>query len=178
VVFVCRNNQWAISLPRSAQTRAPTIAQRAIAYGMPGIQVDGNDVLAVYAATREALERARAGGGPTLIEAITYRLMQHTTSDDPTRYRGDTEVQDWWKRDPIPRFRQYLEKSGHWSEAEEEKLQAEVKLEVDAAVAEFEARTDLKPDAAFDFVFETEPPMVAEQRAEFLRNLEEDGHHG
>ncbi len=93
VVFVCQNNHWAISIPLSKQTRSKTLAQKALAYGMPGIQVDGNDILAVYVAAKEAVERARTGGGPTLIECVTYRLMMHTTADDPKRYRSDEEVE-------------------------------------------------------------------------------------
>ena len=108
VVFVCQNNQWAISIPRSKQTRSETLAQKALAYGMPGIQVDGNDVLAVYAAASEAVERARSGGGPTLIECVTYRLAMHTTADDPKRYRTDAEVEEWRRKDPITRFQNYL----------------------------------------------------------------------
>src|SRR6266516_3451228 len=110
VVFVCQNNQWAISVPLKKQTNSKTIAQKALAYGLPGIQVDGNDVLAVYAASREAVERARAGEGPTLIECVTYRLGMHTTADDPTKYRSEEEVKAWEQKDPLTRFRVYLEK--------------------------------------------------------------------
>src|SRR2546426_4818836 len=110
VVFLCQNNQWAISVPLKKQTNSKTIAQKAIAYGFPGIQVDGNDMLAVYAASREAVDRARAGEGPTLIECVTYRLGGHTTADDPTKYRSTEEVAEWERRDPLTRFRAYLEK--------------------------------------------------------------------
>src|SRR6184192_3921889 len=110
VVFVCQNNQWAISVPIKKQTHSRTLAQKASAYGFPGIQVDGNDVLAVYAASREAVDRARAGDGPTLIECVTYRLGVHTTADDPTKYRTDEEVKFWEQKDPLTRFRAYLEK--------------------------------------------------------------------
>ena len=112
LVFFCLNNQWAISLPRAKQTHARTLAQKAIAYGFPGIQVDGNDVLACYVATREAVDRARRGEGPTLIEALTYRLSLHTTADDPTKYRDEAEVKAWEAREPLPRFRRYLEAQG------------------------------------------------------------------
>ena len=107
-IFVCQNNHWAISIPLSRQTRSKTLAQKALAYGLPGIQVDGNDILAVYAAANEAVERARAGDGPTFIECVTYRLMMHTTADDPKRYRSDEEVEKWRKKDPLPRFQNYL----------------------------------------------------------------------
>ena len=110
VVFVVQNNQWAISVPLKKQTHSRTIAQKALAYGFPGIQVDGNDVLAVQVATREAVERARAGGGPTLIECVTYRLGVHTTADDPTKYRSEEEVKAWERKDPLTRFVAYLEK--------------------------------------------------------------------
>lgn len=108
VVFVCLNNQYAISVPIAKQMKNETIAQRAIAYGMPGIRVDGNDVLAVYVATQEAVERARRGEGPTLIEGLTYRFTPHTTADDPKRYRSDEECQLWTKREPLSRFHKYL----------------------------------------------------------------------
>src|SRR5213595_1705504 len=110
VVFVCQNNQWAISVPLKKQTNSKTIAQKALAYGLPGIQVDGNDVLAVYAASREAVDRAQAGEGPTLIECVTYRLGVHTTADDPTKYRSEAEVRAWERKDPLTRFHAYLEK--------------------------------------------------------------------
>ena len=111
VVFVCQNNQWAISIPRSKQTNSATLAQKAIAHGLPGIQVDGNDVLAVYSAAREAVDRARSGGGPTLIECFTYRMSLHTTADDPTKYRSEEEVKEWEKKDPIDSYRTFLIKN-------------------------------------------------------------------
>lgn len=171
VVFICQNNQWAISLPRSEQTKSETIAQKAIGYGIEGIQVDGNDALAVYRATSSAIERARKGGGPTLIEAVTYRLMMHTTADDPTKYRTDDEVESWWKKDPIPRFRQYLEKKKLWDDEKEEQLQAAIKAEVDEQVRRFEARSEIKPDLAFDHLYEDPHPAIEEQRKEFLARL-------
>jgi pyruvate dehydrogenase E1 component alpha subunit len=174
VVFVSQNNQWAISVPRSKQTYSKTLAQKAIAYGMPGIQVDGNDVLAVYKATREALDRAYAGEGPSFIEAVTYRLMMHTTADDPTKYRTKEEEEAWWKRDPIPRFRGYLEKKGIWNSDLQSQLEAEIKAEVDASVKEFEAMKDFKPDSLFDYVFGTSHEEIENQRAEFLENLRKE----
>ena len=171
VVFIVQNNQWAISMPRAKQTHSKTIAQKAIAYDIPGIQVDGNDPLAMFVATREALERARKGGGPTLIEAVTYRLMMHTTADDPKKYRSDEEVEDWKKKDPIPRFRKYLEDKGIWDARKQKALDAEIKAEIDAAVKEFEAIKDLKPDACFDHVFGTKHDEIEEQRQEFLKYI-------
>jgi pyruvate dehydrogenase E1 component alpha subunit len=171
VVFVCQNNQWAISVPRSKQTAAPTLAQKAIAAGIDGIQVDGNDVLATYVAAKEALARARAGEGPTLIEAVTYRLMMHTTADDPRKYRPEAEEQDAWRRDPLPRLRKYIERKGIWNEERQSALEAEIKVEEDAAVAQFEQRTEFKPDAPFDHVFGTRHAGIEAQRAEFLEDL-------
>lgn len=171
VVFICQNNQWAISVPRKNQTRSETLAQKAIAYGVPGYQVDGNDALAVYKVTKEALDRAHSGQGPTLIEAVTYRLMMHTTADDPTKYRSEEEVKEWWKKEPLIRFRMYLEKKGIWDADKQAAMEAEIKGEVDAAVKEFESRTDFKPDAPFDHVFGTRHDVIEEQRAEFLKNM-------
>ncbi len=178
VVFICQNNQWAISIPRSKQTKSETIAQKAIAYGMPGIQVDGNDILSTYQATKDAIERARAGEGPTFIEAVTYRLTMHTTADDPKKYRTEEEVEEWLNREPLIRFRKYLEDKGYWNEKKQEKLEAEITEEVDAAVKEFEDKTDFKPDVAFDHVFGTKHDVIEEQRAEFLANLEKEASHG
>ena len=175
VVFICQNNGWAISLPRAQQTASSTIAQKAIAYGIEALQVDGNDALAMYAATAEALERARSGGGPTLIEAVTYRLMMHTTSDDPTKYRSDEEVEAWWNKDPIPRLRGYLEKKKLWDETHELALREDVKAEVDEAVARFESGFVVKPDLPFDHVYGTEHAAVEEQRAELLARLGGEG---
>lgn len=171
VVFVCLNNHWAISLPREGQTRAETIAQKAIAYGFEGIQVDGNDALAVYKATEAALERARKGGGPTLIEAQTYRLMMHTTADDPRRYRAEDSVEDWWAKDPLPRFRRYLERRELWDDGKQAALEAELKKVVEDSVRAFEANTELKPDSCFDHVYGITHPEIEAQRAQFLAEL-------
>jgi TPP-dependent pyruvate/acetoin dehydrogenase alpha subunit len=139
---------------------------------MPGVQVDGNDALATYSAAHEALERARSGGGPSLIEAVTYRLMMHTTADDPKKYRSEQEVEQWWKRDPIPRFRRYLESRSIWDEGKQAALETEVKREIDEAVRRFEAMEGFKPDAPFDHVFGTRHEGIEEQRAAFLASLE------
>jgi len=168
VVFIVQNNQWAISVPRSKQTHAATIAQKAIAAGIHGIQVDGNDILAMVVATRDALDRAYAGEGPTLIEAMTYRLMMHTTADDPRKYRSEEEEQEAWKREPIARFRTYLEKKGMWDASRQEAMEKEIKETIDTAVRSFEERTDFKPDLCFDHVFGTRHEEIEEQRAQFL----------
>jgi len=178
VVFICQNNQWAISMPRSKQTRSQTLAQKAIAYGIPGIQVDGNDALAMYQATKEALDRARAGEGPTFIEAVTYRLRMHTTADDPSKYRSEEQVSVWEKRDPLPRFRKYLQAKGIWNDQQQAELESEVKQQIDDAVKAFEARKDFKPDAPFDHVFGTPHPRIEQQRAAFLDELEREATDG
>jgi pyruvate dehydrogenase E1 component alpha subunit len=174
VVFISQNNQWAISIPREQQTRSETIAQKGIAYGMPCIQVDGNDALACYAAVKEALDRARAGEGPTLIEAVTYRLMMHTTADDPTKYRSRDQEEEWWQREPLIRFRLYLEGKGLWDEDKENALREELRAEVDAAVKEFESTGPWPADRPFDHVFAESHPTIERQRREFLTALEEE----
>jgi len=173
LVFVCQNNQWAISIPRARQTRSETIAQKAFAYGIPCLQVDGNDVLASYAAAQEAVDRARAGGGPTLLECVTYRLAMHTTADDPTRYRTEAEVADWSKRDPIPRFQKYLIEKGLLSPDGVEALEAEVKAEIQAAVERFEAQSQALGDPLdmFNHAYAETPPYLRQQREELAREL-------
>src|SRR5437870_5024529 len=141
VVFVCQNNQWAISVPLKKQTHSRTIAQKALAYGLPGIQVDGNDVLAVYAVAREAVDRARAGEGPTLIECVTYRLGVHTTADDPTKYRTAEEVAEWERKDPLTRFAAYLKKKRLLDDG----LEAQVDEEIAAAIARLEGTAPADP---------------------------------
>lgn len=175
-VLICQNNQWAISTPLRKQTIAQTLAQKAVAAGIPGIQVDGNDALAVYQATKEAMDRAKSGGGPTLIECVTYRLLMHTTADDPTKYRSDDEVKQWEKKDPLPRFRTYLTGKGLWNEEAEQKLLEEVAREVDSGVKEYEASMALpkKADSTFDHVYGTKHQLIEEQRAEYLANLSKE----
>jgi pyruvate dehydrogenase E1 component alpha subunit len=172
-VFVCLNNQFAISVPRSRQTAAPTLAQKAVAYGFTGVQVDGNDVLAVVAAAREALDIARDGRGPVLIEAYTYRLGDHTTSDDAGRYRSKEEVQEWERRDPIVRFRRHLERKALWDEAVEKEIQAAAAAFVEAAVAEAEARPPAPPDDLFAYTYAVMPPDLEAQLAELKASLAE-----
>ncbi|HSF06134.1 MAG TPA: pyruvate dehydrogenase (acetyl-transferring) E1 component subunit alpha [Methylomirabilota bacterium] len=160
IVFVCQNNQWAISVPLKKQTHSRTLAQKALAYGLPGIQVDGNDVLAVYAASQEAVARARAGDGPTLIECVTYRLGMHTTADDPTKYRSEEEVKEWERKDPLTRFAEYLKKRNLWRED----LEAQVDEEITAAIQRFEAVGPADPLRLFDHVYAELPPHLAGQR--------------
>ncbi len=171
VVFVIQNNLWAISTPTKKQAYSKTLAQRAIAYDMPGIQVDGNDVLAMYQASKDALDRAHAGEGPTLIEAMTYRLMMHTTADDPKKYRTEEEEQEWWKKDPLIRFRSYLTEKGILDEEKENAFEVEIREHIDEQVKAFEEIDDYKPDAPFDHIFGTEHSYIERQRDEFLANL-------
>jgi pyruvate dehydrogenase E1 component alpha subunit len=167
VVFVCQNNQWAISVPLKKQTHSRTIAEKALAYGFPGIQVDGNDVLAVHAAGREAVARARAGDGPTLIECVTYRLGVHTTADDPTKYRSAEEVAEWERKDPLTRFATYLGKRNLLEEGLEERIDAEIA----EAVGRFEATPAPDPLAMFDHVYAELPPDLAAQRDALAERL-------
>ena len=165
VVFVVNNNQWAISVPRERQTAAQTLAQKAIAAGFGGVQVDGNDVIAVRDAVERALEQARSGGGPTLVEAVTYRLSDHTTVDDASRYRDDAEVSARWKDEPILRLRKHLTAAGAWSKEDEERLIADCGEEVEAA-AEAYLATPVQPvESMFDWLYAELPGDLAEQRA-------------
>jgi pyruvate dehydrogenase E1 component alpha subunit len=170
IVFLCQNNQWAISVPVKKQTHSRTIAQKALAYGFPGIQVDGNDVLAVYAASREAVERARAGDGPTLIECVTYRLGVHTTADDPTKYRSEEEVREWERKDPLTRLTAYLDKKNL-----REDIEGAVDDEIAAAVRRFEELPPPDPMAMFDHAYADLPAHVREQRAEVEARLRAAG---
>ncbi len=151
VVFLCQNNQWAISVRREHQTAAKTIAQKAIAYGFEGTQVDGNDIFSVYKATKDAVDKAKAGGGPTLIECFTYRLSDHTTSDDATRYRPKEELDMWKARDPIARLRLYLEKKGLWTESYQKDVESRSKAAVDEA--QKKAETAAPPDPKDMFTY-------------------------
>ena len=175
LVFVCQNNHWAISVPRNRQTHSKTIAQKALAYDMPGIQVDGNDILAVYSAAKEAIDRARSGGGPSLIENVTYRMMMHTTADDPKRYRKDEEVEAWKKRDPIQRFQKYLKNKGLLSDQKIEELEAEIKADIQKAVehAEELMKKYSDPLHMFEHAYAELPPHLREQREELMKELAE-----
>jgi len=166
VVFVCQNNQWAISVPREQQTASETLAQKGLAYGVPGIQVDGNDILAVRVAADEAVKRARDGEGPTLIECVTYRIELHTTADDPSRYRDEEEVERWSERDPIPRFRGYLEARGILGEGAADELAESVEDELGKVWEEAEKRIGELggPGVMFEHVYAEAPPHLEEQK--------------
>jgi pyruvate dehydrogenase E1 component alpha subunit len=169
VVFVVSNNQWAISVPRSLQSGAKTLAQKAIAGGFDGIQVDGNDPLAMRFAMDGALERARSGGGPTLIEAVTYRLQDHTTADDASRYRNPQEVEAAKRSEPMIRTRHYLESVHAWSEADEKALNEECAQKVQAAVDAYLATPPEPPEAMFDSLYAELPGALKQQRIEAIR---------
>ena len=169
-VFVVSNNQWAISVPRSAQTAAETLAQKAIAAGMPGVQVDGNDLIAVRHATSEAIERARSGGGPGLIEALTYRLSDHTTADDASRYRTAGVVEAAQAEEPVTRLRAFLTASGHWDDRKEQDLVESIDREVDEAVERYLAMPAQPPTAMFDHLYAELPLVLKQQRDEVASN--------
>ena len=172
VIFLCQNNHWAISVPLAKQT-AGSIAERAQGYGFPGIRIDGNDVLGVFAAIRAAADRARHGGGPYLIEAMTYRMGPHTTSDDPTRYRSESELERWSAKDPIPRYRQWLQSQGLLNDGTLAKINREVETAVEATRNRL--RSIAPPPAGeviFDRVYQQPPDSFQEERAEFEGSLE------
>ena len=164
VVFVVANNQWAISVPRRAQTLAETLAQKAIAGGFEGVQVDGNDVVAVRHATEAALARARSGGGPALIEAITYRLGDHTTADDASHYRSGDEVGARWRKDPVPRLRAYLGAKGWWTKEDEDALAESCTAQVETAREAYLALEPEPATAMFDHLYERLPESLRPQR--------------
>jgi pyruvate dehydrogenase E1 component alpha subunit len=175
VIFVCQNNHWAISIPVAKQTRSKTLAQKALAYGMPGIQVDGNDILAVYTAAKEAVDRARAGRGPTLVECVTYRMAVHTTADDPKRYRTEEEVQKWRERDPIVRYQKYLVDKGFLSEDKIAGIEAEVLAEIQAAVDGAEEQMEALGDPIdmFEHAYARMPAYLKEQKETFATEVAE-----
>jgi pyruvate dehydrogenase E1 component alpha subunit len=162
LIVLVQNNQWAISIPRDRQTASETIAQKALAYGFDGIQLDGNDPLSVYVGTKEAVDKAKNGGGPTLIEAVTYRLGVHTTADDPTKYRDKEEVEKWEKLDPIPRYQKYLTKRKILDPKLIDEIEADVVAQVAAAVDRYEAFRNVDPLDCFDYMYETLPPDLVE----------------
>lgn len=175
-VFFCQNNHWAISLPVAEQMASPTIAQKAVAYGIEGVRVDGNDLVAVREVTREAIERARAGEGPTLVEAVTYRLNPHSTADDHARYHVEEVHEEWAaKRDPIKRLRTYLEERGIWSGEDEEKALSEIKGALDEAVEAAESVPKTRVEQLIDGTFAEPTPELLRQREMALRFAEEVG---
>ncbi|MFJ9496570.1 pyruvate dehydrogenase (acetyl-transferring) E1 component subunit alpha [Brevibacillus centrosporus] len=176
-IFLCQNNGYAISVPFSQQSASKTIAQRAAAYDIPGVRVDGNDVIAVFMTIRQAIERAKAGEGPTLIEAVTYRYGAHTTADDPKKYRDQENVSEEWRRerDPIQRLRVYLEKQGLWTEAWENERLASFGEKIDAALAEAESYPKSRPEDMFKHVYAEPTWMAAEQEKELAQPVKKEG---
>jgi pyruvate dehydrogenase E1 component alpha subunit len=170
-IFFVQNNQYAISMPREKQTKSDTIAQKAIAHGIEGVQVDGNDILAVIKAVEEALEKAREGN-PVLIEAVTYRLEDHTTSDDSTRYRDEEEVERWKKKDPLKRFREYLKEHGIWND-DLENFGEEAEEKVDEAAQEALDAEDPSFDELFDYVYEEMPELQKKEKEKLRKEVGE-----
>jgi pyruvate dehydrogenase E1 component alpha subunit/2-oxoisovalerate dehydrogenase E1 component alpha subunit len=163
VVFFCQNNQWAISVPLEQQTASESIAVKAVAYGFPGVRVDGNDILAVVSATRQAVARARRGEGPTLVEAVTFRMGGHSSSDDPTRYRSPDLVAHWERRDPIVRFRAWLTDRGLLQSSDEARWTEELTAEIGKAIEEAEALPPPPLDTLFTDVYQDVPWHLEEQ---------------
>ena len=166
-IFFCENNQFAISVPRSGQTKAETIAQKAIAYGFEGIQIDGMDIFAVYKATKEAIEKARAGKGPTLIEAFTYRMCDHSTSDDASRYRSKEEFEMWAKKDPVDRLEKYMRKKNLLDDAYKESILKKSQEIIEKAVTEYEKLPNPDPKDMFKYVY----AEMTEQQKEEMKDI-------
>ncbi len=171
VIFFCQNNHWSISIPTDRQTASETLAIKGKGYGIPSVKIDGNDALAVYAATKLAVERARRGEGATFIEAETYRMGAHSSSDDPSRYRDEREVEVWRGRDPLNRMRAVLEREAGWTDAEEQETRAALLAEVNAALAIAEAQPDPSPETLFEDVYAVRPWHLEEQRTTLLASL-------
>ena len=169
VLFVVCNNEWAISVPRAAQSAAQRLADKATGCGFEGEQVDGNDIVAVHMAASSALDKMRRGGGPHLIEALTYRLTDHTTADDATRYRDDEEVSRHWQQDPVKRMRTFLTKQHEWTRSEEEELIATCRAEVNEAAEKYLATPHEPPEAIFDHLYAELPRALEPQRAAVMR---------
>jgi pyruvate dehydrogenase E1 component alpha subunit len=169
VVFFCQNNQWSISVNIKQQTASESIAIKAVAYGFDGVTVDGNDVLAVYSATKDAVDKARAGNGPGFVEAVTYRMGAHSSSDDPRLYRQDDEVEEWKRKDPINRLLKYLEQHGYWSSGEQEALEERLTQQILDAVAEAEKVGPPPLESLFEDVYSEMLPHLREQMAAKLK---------
>jgi len=167
-VLVCQNNQWAISVPRSRQTDSETLAQKAFAYGFDGVFVDGNDIFAVYVAAQAAVSKARAGGGPTFIECFTYRLADHTTADDSSRYRTEEELNEWKKKDPIDRFEKYLFAKGFLTEKIKKEIRERVTKRISEAVKAAESVPAASPEDIFNFTYAEMPWFLKEQMNELM----------
>ncbi|MBR9699488.1 pyruvate dehydrogenase (acetyl-transferring) E1 component subunit alpha [Candidatus Woesearchaeota archaeon] len=168
-VFVCQNNQYAISVPRKKQTAASTIAQKATAFGFEGVQVDGNDVFACYKIIKDAIEKAMNGGGPTFVEAITYRLDNHTTADDWHKYRTEEEVNEWKKKDPIERLKKHMMQIGCWDDQHEQHMLEDAKKKVEEAAKAYEGTPKPKVEEIFDHLYAKLPYHIQEQKDHFVK---------
>lgn len=168
IVFVINNNQWAISVPRSKQTKAQTLAQKAIAAGIDGLQVDGNDIVAMTEAVMQATQKAREGGGPTVIEALSYRMGDHTTADDASRYRPEQELRTHAAEDPIMRLKQYMIAQNFWDESQDIALTTQIQAEVETAVTQFLQIAPPKPESMFDYLYEQLPEQYQAQRGSVI----------
>jgi TPP-dependent pyruvate/acetoin dehydrogenase alpha subunit len=175
IVFVCENNGYAISIPTDRQAATRELARRGPGFGIPSIRVDGNDVLAMIAATTEAVSRARAGEGPTLIEAVTYRMSLHTTADDPKVYRDEAEVEAWKPKDPIARFEKYLAAKGLLDQAAIERVNGECEGEVLRGRDRFRELARANPREIFEFMYASLPPELRRQKQEYLEKLDRKG---
>ncbi len=175
-VFLCRNNGWAISVPTERQTASATFAQKGVAYGVPGVRCDGNDLLAVYKVTRDAVARAAAGHGPTLVEALTYRMSGHSTSDDPKAYRKEDVVELWKRKDPLLRVRKYLEGRGAWSSGKQTELEAKIEGDIKSGIAEAEKVPPPSVASMFEDVYKELPWNLREQREALVRGPRAKGH--
>ncbi len=175
-VFFCRNNGWAISVPTERQTASRTFAEKAVAYGFPGVRVDGNDIFAVIKVTRDAIARAARGEGPTLIEAMTYRLSGHSTSDDPKAYRPDNSVDPWRSQDPLPRLKNHMKETQGWTDEDDKTLEAELDAELRAAIKVSEATAPPSLDSLFEEVYLDIPWHLQEQKQELLAGTRPKGH--
>lgn len=176
-VFVCQNNQWSISVPTSRQTASATIAVKAYAYGLPGVRVDGNDVLAVYKTIKDAVDRARNGGGPTFVECVTYRIGPHSSSDDPTRYRSDAEVEAWKLKDPIDRFDRYLRRAGLLDDDKQTALAESIRNEISAALALVEDLPAPDRSTLFEDVYGSQPWHLSDQASELKSSPKAPDHN-
>ena len=175
VVFVVNNNQWAISVPRQIQSGAETLAQKAFGAGIHGEQVDGNDVIALHEAVQEALERARSGKGATMIEAVSYRLADHTTADDATRYRDSDELKAAWEREPIKRLQTWLHQQGWWDETQEKAWIEETGQIIQSGIDDYLARPAQPVEHLIDYLYAELPDALQEQRARLIRNAQPGG---
>ncbi|HHH11117.1 MAG TPA: thiamine pyrophosphate-dependent dehydrogenase E1 component subunit alpha [Sorangium sp.] len=175
-VFLCRNNGWAISVPTERQTHSKGFAVKAVAYGMPGVRCDGNDVFAVIKATRDAIARAASGQGPTLIEAMTYRLSGHSTSDDPTRYRPQEEMEGWHQRDPLLRLRHHLLTRADWDESHDKAIRDDITAELKVAIERAESAAPPSLESMFEDVYAELPWHLREQQQQLLQGARAKGH--